>query len=297
MIARSSRAPGGPSIALRTRWTRRSELVTVPSVSAQAAVAGRTTSASSAVLVRKMSWTTRKSRPGEQPDRSLLVGLRLDGVLADAVDRRQVAALHRVEHPGQVPAALRRDRDAPFGIELRPQLVVLDVLEARQPVGERAHVAAALDVVLATQRVDAAAVATDVPGQQDQVDEGEDVVDRVVVLGDPERPADHRPRRGRERVRQLADGLAPGRRSPSRRTRGCTARPWPCRPRSPTVARSMNSRFSRPAAMISRPMALARAMSLPDVEAEPARRPTRPMSVRRGSTAYRRAPFRTPLSR
>jgi hypothetical protein len=28
-----------------------------------------------------------------------------------------------------------------------------------------------------------------------------------VVLGDPERPADHRPRRLRERVRQLADGL------------------------------------------------------------------------------------------
>ena len=47
--------------ALRTRWTRRSLLVVVPSVSAQPAVAGRTTSASSAVFVRKMSCTTRKS--------------------------------------------------------------------------------------------------------------------------------------------------------------------------------------------------------------------------------------------
>ena len=102
-------------------------------------------------------------------DRPLLVGLGLDRVLADAVDRGQVAALHRVEHPRQVPAALRRDRDAPLGVELGPQLVVLDVLEARQPVGQGAHVAAALDVVLAAQRVDAAAVAADVAGQQDEV--------------------------------------------------------------------------------------------------------------------------------
>ena len=63
MIQRSSRASPGGSSALRTRWTRRSEFVTVPSVSAQAAAAGSTTSAISAVAVRKMSWTTRKSRP------------------------------------------------------------------------------------------------------------------------------------------------------------------------------------------------------------------------------------------
>ncbi len=143
----------------------------------------------------------------EQVDRPFLVGLGLDRVLADAVDRGQVAALHRVEHPRQVPAALRRDRDTPLGVELGPQLVVLDVLEPRQPVGERAHVAAALDVVLATQRVDATAVASDVAGQQDERDERQDVVDRVVMLGDPERPADHRPGRCRERVGQLADGL------------------------------------------------------------------------------------------
>ena len=35
------------------------------------------------------------------------------------------------------------------------QLVVLDVLEAGQAVGQRAHVAAALHVVLSAQRVDA----------------------------------------------------------------------------------------------------------------------------------------------
>ncbi len=97
--------------------------------------------------------------------------------------------------------------DAPVRVELRPELVVLDVLEAGQPVGQGAHVAAALDVVLAAQRVEAAAVAPDVAGQQREADQGQDVVDRVVVLGDPEGPADHRPVGRREGVGQLADRL------------------------------------------------------------------------------------------
>ena len=90
---------------------------------------------------------------------------------------------------------------------LGPELVVLDVLEAEQPVGQGAHVAAALDVVLAAQRVEAAAVAPDMPGQQGQVDERDHVVDRVVVLGDAQRPADHRPVRLGIGVGGLADEL------------------------------------------------------------------------------------------
>ncbi len=145
--------------------------------------------------------------PLEQTDGAALVGLGLDRVLADAVHGGEVAPLHRIEHARQVPATLWRDRDAPGRVELRAELVVLDVLEAGQSIGQGAHVAAALHVVLATERVDAAPVATDVAGQQHEVDQGQDVVDRVVVLGDAERPADHRPRRGRQRVRQLADGV------------------------------------------------------------------------------------------
>ena len=106
-----------------------------------------------------------------------------------------------------MPAALRRDGDAPFGVEFGAQSVVLDVLETREAIGEGAHVAATLDVVLATQRVDAAAVAPDVAGEEHEVDQGEDVVDGVVMLGDAEGPADHRPRRRRECVRQLPDRL------------------------------------------------------------------------------------------
>ena len=48
-------------------------------------------------------------------------------------------------------------------------------------------------------------VPPDVPGQQRERDQREDVVDRVVVLGDPERPADHRPVGLGVGVRRLAD--------------------------------------------------------------------------------------------
>ena len=140
-------------------------------------------------------------------DGPLLVRLGLDRVLADAVDRGQVVALHGVEHAGQVPAAPGRDRHAPLLVELRSKGVVLDVLEAGQAVGQRAHVAAALDVVLAAERVDAAPIPPDVPGQQHERDERQDVVDRVVMLGDAKGPADHRLVGLGEGVGDLSDGI------------------------------------------------------------------------------------------
>ena len=96
MIAISSRASPGGSSALRQRCTRRSLLVTVPSDSHQLADAGKTTSASSPVFVRKMSCTIRWRRPAQQFDRVLLIGLRLRRVLADDVQRVEFAAFHRV---------------------------------------------------------------------------------------------------------------------------------------------------------------------------------------------------------
>ena len=59
-ISQSGRDSPTGGTTRRTRWTRRSELVKVPSFSANEA-AGSTTSASSAVSCRKMSCTTRKS--------------------------------------------------------------------------------------------------------------------------------------------------------------------------------------------------------------------------------------------
>ena len=66
MMCVSGRADPGGSNALRTRCTRRSELVTVPSYSHQSAADGNTTSANSAVAVRKMSCTTRQSSPSNR---------------------------------------------------------------------------------------------------------------------------------------------------------------------------------------------------------------------------------------
>ncbi len=60
MICQSGRACPGAWTALRTRCTRRSLLVKVPSFSAKQ-VAGRTTSASFAVSLMKISCTSRKS--------------------------------------------------------------------------------------------------------------------------------------------------------------------------------------------------------------------------------------------
>ncbi len=279
----SSRASPGGSSALRTSCTRRSELVTVPLLSHHDAEPGSTTSASCAVLVRKMSCTTRWSRPSSSSTAWALVGLRLGGVLADHVQRPQLAAAHRGEHVGEVPAVARRHGDVPRGVELRPRDVVLDVLEAGQLVRQGAHVAAALDVVLAAQRVEPGAPATDVTAQQGEVDEGEHVVDGVVVLGDAERPAQLGAVGAGVGVGQLADGLgrdagdrratlerpllAPRRRT--RRTRSCRAR--------------RRSALTSPAAMISRAIVLDRAMSVPTCR--PSQRSANcAVDVRRGST-------------
>ena len=98
--------------------------------------------------------------------------------------------------------------DAPERLEARAgRMILLDVLEAGELVGNGAHVATPLHVVLAAQRVAPASPSTDVPGQERQVDQREDVVDGVVVLGDAEGPADHRLVGGGQRVRRLANDV------------------------------------------------------------------------------------------
>ena len=84
-------------------------------------------------------------------------------------------------------------------------LAVLDVLSADELVGNRAHVAAALDVVLTAQRHQAGPVAADMSGQQREVDDREHVVGRVVMFGDAERPAHLRALRAGVGMRELAD--------------------------------------------------------------------------------------------
>src|SRR5207245_6426546 len=114
------------------------------------------------------------------------------GVLAHDVDRAKVAPIHGLEHLAQVPALLVRElRVAPSRRELGMKLRDLEVLKPGQASGDRAHVASALHVVLAAQRVEPTAVTTDLSGEKAEVDQGEHVVGGVVMLRDAERPADH----------------------------------------------------------------------------------------------------------
>ncbi len=99
----------------------------------------------------------------------------------------------------------RRDLHAPGLLKFAAQFVVFHVLKTGQAVGDRAHVAAALHVVLAAQRIEAAAVAAHVAGEQREIDQREHIVDGVVMLGDAERPAEFRARGFRIGVRQFAD--------------------------------------------------------------------------------------------
>ncbi|MEM8902579.1 MAG: hypothetical protein AAGF02_02660 [Actinomycetota bacterium] len=106
-----------------------------------------------------------------------------------------------------VLAAAGRDRRPPRGLEAGPGLGIDHVGETGELVRQGAHVAAALDVVLAPQRYQPRTPTADVTGEEREVDEREDVVDAVVVLGDAEGPADLRPFGGRVGVGDLADRL------------------------------------------------------------------------------------------
>ena len=186
---------------------------------------------------------------------------------------------------GQVPAVLRNDRDAPGLLELRSRLgVLLDVLEARaacsgsRPCRRRPARCSARAAGCSPEPV-----AADVPGQQRQVDQREHVVDRVVMLGDPERPAQDRAVGAARRRAPVRGSPPPGRRSAARPPRACTARPRPRTPRSPLVAlRDERARRSGPLDDLARDRVRERDVGA-DVEPEPQVGPLR----RRASAADR----------
>src|SRR5580704_6387042 len=118
----------------------------------------------------------------------LLIGLRLRRVFANDVERVELVSFHSGEHVAEMPAPLARKRGIPGRLELSGGDRIFDVLTAGKLVGNRSHVSAALYVVLSPQRIEARAVSSDVPAEQRQIDERSNVVDRVVMLGDRQRP-------------------------------------------------------------------------------------------------------------
>ena len=136
----------------------------------------------------------------------MAVSFGVGGILAQAVKRCQLAALHGVQHVADVPALLCRNLCSPGFFKLAAQRVIFNMLEAGQPIWDCAHVTAALHVVLSAQRTDAAAVSAHVAGKQRQIDQRHHVVNSVVVLGDSKRPAELRAASAGIRVRHLLDG-------------------------------------------------------------------------------------------
>ena len=205
MIRRSSRASPGGSSAGRTSWTRRSEFVTVPRLSAHAAAAGNTTSAISPVAVRKMSWTISVSRPrrsfsvrwrsasdciGFSPTTYSAVSSPRS-IASNISDRCQprfggTRTPHRLSHLSRSSSfstcwnPTSRSGSAPMS---PPPWTLFWPRSGLMPLP-----------YLPTCPVSRASEISD-----------EHVVDRVVVLGDAERPADHRAVGLGVRVRRLAD--------------------------------------------------------------------------------------------
>ena len=128
------------------------------------------------------------------------VGIRLGDVLAVHEQALEGAAGSFVEHVGNAQARLTAELDLPLLLEQLARRLVGDVAVAGELVRERAHVARALHVVLAAQRVHADALVADVAGDHGEVGHGHDHGRALAVLGDAEAVVDGRVATGCEQA-------------------------------------------------------------------------------------------------
>ena len=135
------------------------------------------------------------------------VGIGLGDVLAVHEQALEGAARRLVEHVRDAQAGLAVELDAPLLLEQPARRLVGDVAIAGELVRERAHVARALHVVLAAQRVHADAFAADVAGDHREVGDGHDGGRALAVLGDAEAVVDGRVAAGGEQAGSAADLL------------------------------------------------------------------------------------------
>jgi len=122
------------------------------------------------------------------------VGLGLQRVLAEVVERVDLAFLHAVRQVGQLEAGLEGQlvlANAPRLGELCAVLGILNALVARIQVRPHAHVAAALNVVLAADGGKAGVVAADLVGDAGDGSDLVDGLDALALLRDAHAPADN----------------------------------------------------------------------------------------------------------
>ena len=165
------------------------------------------------------------------------VGVGLQDVLALDVDALERAVDGGVEHVGDAQARLRIERHAPQALVDVARRIVGHVPIARQLVRERAHVAGALHVVLAAQRVHADARPADIAGQHGEVGDRHDRGRALAVLGDAEAVIDRAVAARGDRAVPRCGSARPARRTASRPLPGCAAarrrrRPSPRTPTS-----------------------------------------------------------------
>ena len=140
-------------------------------------------------------------------DHMLGVGIGLQDVLALHVEAHEGAFDRGIEHVGNAQARLRVELDVPHRLELLAHRVAGDVAIAGQFVRERAHVAGALHVVLAAQRVHADAGPADIAGRHRQIGDRDDGGRALAVLGDAEAVIDRAVAAGGEQPRRVAQFL------------------------------------------------------------------------------------------
>jgi len=102
---------------------------------------------------------------------------------------------------------IRKGFDVPGFGKLGPGVRIGHLLIAGENIGQRAHVAGALNVVLAALRIDAAAFNADVAQKHLEIGAGHDIVHAADVLGDAQRVHQHGRFDGRHFARQLANGV------------------------------------------------------------------------------------------
>ena len=172
----------------------------------------------------------------------LRVGVGLGDVFALDVEPLERAVDRLVDHVGNAQARLVAERHAPQRLEHLARRVVGDVAVAGELVRERAHVARALHVVLAAQRIHADAVAADVAGRHREIGDRHHRGRALAVFGDAKAVIDRAVAAGGIEPRGGAQFARGRRRSPPRSPRANAARRRRSAPRISKLARSQRSR-------------------------------------------------------
>ena len=182
---------------------RRSALVNVPSFSRNDEP-GKNTCAYFAVSFRNRSCTITHSIAARPAVTCCVFGSDCAGSSPCTYRALKLPSMRRFEHVRDAQARLRIDGHAPLRAEQAARDIIRDMPVAGELVRERAHVARALHVVLAAQRIHAHAFAADVAGGHREIRDAHHHRAALAVLGDAEAVVDRAIAAGGEQARRTA---------------------------------------------------------------------------------------------